>query len=136
MNLSTKARYSVRAMCRLAQTNKNKPIPLSEIAQKEKISLDYLEQLFNKLKKARLVRSMRGAAGGYILSKKPEEISMGEIVSAVGERVQINNCAIKKCSRIDTCPSSLLWQEMDKKVKETLNKITLADLVKNKIIKT
>jgi Rrf2 family iron-sulfur cluster assembly transcriptional regulator len=133
MKLSTKGRYSVRAMCLLAQSKNS--VSLSEISKKEKISLDYLEQLFNKLKKQKLVKSTRGPKGGYVLAKSPEKISMGDIISAVGEEVQINNCQAKKCSRIGTCPSSVLWQEMDKKINQTLNTVTLADLVKNKVLK-
>ena len=135
MQLSTKGRYSVRSMCRLAQNYKKSSLSLSEISKKEKISLDYLEQLFSKLRKNKLVKSIRGAKGGYILAKPPGRISMGNIVFAVDEKVQINNCQAKKCGRIGKCPSSLLWKEMDKKISDTLNKISLADLIKNKVVK-
>lgn len=135
MQLSTKGRYSVRAMCRLAQNYKKNSLSLSEISKKEKISLDYLEQLFNKLRKNNLVKSIRGPKGGYTLAKAPAKISMDSIIYAVDEKVQINNCLAKKCNKITTCPSSILWQEMDKKIINTLKKITLADLIKNKVIK-
>jgi Rrf2 family iron-sulfur cluster assembly transcriptional regulator len=135
MQLSTKGRYSIRAMCRLANSYKKKSISLSEISKKEGISLDYLEQLFNKLKKEKLVQSIRGSRGGYILAREPKKISMGEIIKAVGEKVQIENCAAKSCEKINDCPSRTLWQEMDQKISQTLNTITLADLIKNKVIK-
>jgi Rrf2 family iron-sulfur cluster assembly transcriptional regulator len=134
MQLSTKGRYSVRAMCRVADSYNKKSVSLSEISKKEKISLDYLEQLFNKLKKKKLVKSIRGAKGGYVLAKSPGKISMGDIVSAVGEKVKIENCQAKGCGKISTCPSRNLWREMDQKISQTLKTISLADLLKNKVV--
>ena len=134
MKLSTKGRYSVRAMCNLAQAYDKKSVSLSEISKKEGISLNYLEQLFNKLKKSKLVKSIRGPHGGYVLAKAPGKISMGDIIKAVGEHVKIENCQTKKCAKLNTCPSRTLWQEMDQKINQTLSAISLADLVKNKVI--
>ena len=135
MKLSTKGRYSVRAMCFLALSYKKNPVSLSKISKKEGISLDYLEQLFNKLKKQKLVKSIRGAQGGYILAKKPKKITMSNILKASGEKVEINHCIDKKCVRFNTCVSKTLWQEMAEKVNQTLNKLTLEDLIHNKVIK-
>lgn len=132
MRLSTKGRYSVRAMCRLGLSYKKVPVSLSEISKKEGISLDYLEQLFNKLKKEGLVKSIRGPRGGYLLAKDPKKISMGDIIAAVDEKIEIENCLAKRCRKLNNCPTRTLWRQIDKKINETLNKVTLEDLIRNK----
>ena len=92
MKLTTKGRYAVMAMADLAANQKLKPVSLNEISLRQNISLSYLEQLFSKLKNEKLVKSIRGPAGGYILERNPKEISISNIIFAVDEQVKTLNC--------------------------------------------
>ncbi len=96
MKLSTRGRYALRAMIDLAQIqcNNSKPISLRDISVRQEISLQYLEQLFNKLKKANLVKSTRGAGGGYLLAREAEKINAGEIISAVEGPIVLVDCIL------------------------------------------
>ncbi|MBU4362714.1 Rrf2 family transcriptional regulator, partial [bacterium] len=115
MKLSTRGRYALRAMIDLAQNQYNnlKPISLRDISLRQEISLQYLEQLFNKLKKADLVKSTRGAGGGYLLAKEAEKINAGDIIRAVEGPIVLVDCILagkkidknspKKCKKIEDC---------------------------------
>src|SRR5512135_994092 len=92
MQLSTKGRYAVRAMFDLSFYSKGEPIPLSRISEREEISLHYLEQLFNKLRKGGVVESVRGPSGGFRLAKKPAEITVEEIIRTVEGQIQLVSC--------------------------------------------
>jgi Rrf2 family iron-sulfur cluster assembly transcriptional regulator len=92
MKLSTKGRYAVMAMADIALNAAGKPVPLADVANRQAISQEYLEQLFAKLRRARLVESARGPGGGYRLSREPDEIRIAEIVQAVDEPLQVTRC--------------------------------------------
>ena len=91
MKLSTKGRYGLKAMFELSLTQKNGPVPLRQIAQKQNISEQYLEQIFSALKKAGLIKSVRGAQGGYLLVKEPKDITVGDILIVLEGRVSISD---------------------------------------------
>lgn len=130
MRLSTKGQYAVRAMVDLAYYSNNKPVTLQEIAGREDISINYLEQLFAKLRKNNIVSSVRGPGGGYVLAKKAGEIRIGEIVEAVEESLSPVACVDgdKGCQRIDKCVTFRLWKGLGDRIKEFLNSITVQDL--------
>ena len=132
MRLSTKGQYGVRAMFHLAFHFQGRPVPLKRISEREEISINYLEQLLLKLKKAGLVKSVRGPGGGYLLRKKPEEIRISDIARAVEESLVPISCIEPKknpkCHRIDICIPRLLWKRLGEKIIQFLDSTTLADL--------
>jgi len=142
MKLSTRGRYALRAMIDLAQIQCNnlKPISLRDISIRQDISLQYLEQLFNKLKKANLVKSTRGAGGGYLLAKEAEKINAGDIIKAVEGPIVLVDCLLtggkidqdvaKKCKKIEDCVIKILLQKVTQQINQTLNATTLRDLCK------
>lgn len=134
MQLSTKGRYAVRAMFDLAFYSKGEPVPLSRISEREEISLHYLEQLFNKLRKGGVVSSVRGPSGGFKLAKLPAEITVEEIIRIVeGPIVPVNCTEHKKknssCHRADRCVTHLLWKRLGRNINEFLKSVTMQDLV-------
>ena len=140
MKLSTRGRYSLRAMIDLTQNQSSsiKPICLKDISLRQRISLQYLEQLFNKLKKAGLVKSTRGACGGYYLSRKAENISTGEIIRAVEGPIVLVNCIDdvlqnnksigNKCDLIEDCVIKIFLEDISKKINKHFDDISLKDL--------
>ena len=136
MRLSTKGQYGVRAMFDLASHFKNSPVPLRQISEREGISLNYLEQLFLKLRRAGLVESVRGPGGGYLLKKEPKEIRISDIARAVEESLAPISCIEShknpKCHRISTCIPRLLWKELGEKILGFLDSMTLADLLQTR----
>ena len=136
MKLTTKGRYAVMAMADLASYTNIKARSLSEISAGQNISLAYLEQIFIKLRNKKLVRSMRGASGGYILVRPASEIRLSHIISAVDEEVKMLNCkknSKKGCNNKSTkCITHNLWDELDKHIHGFFEKVKLQDLVKEK----
>ena len=134
MKLSTKSRYAVQAMVDLAINSNNKPCNLSEISNRQNISLSYLEQLFVKLKVSNLVKSVRGANGGYILVKPASEIKLSNIIYAVDETVKTLNCkkeSKKGCNHKSMkCITHNLWDDLDQHINNFFEKVKLQDLVK------
>ncbi|MEA1939082.1 MAG: RrF2 family transcriptional regulator [Candidatus Caldatribacteriota bacterium] len=140
MKLSTRGRYALRAMIDLAQIQCNnlKPISLRDISLRQEISLQYLEQLFNKLKKANLVKSIRGASGGYLLIKETERINAGDIIRAVEGPIALVDCiladqkikksSLKKCKKKENCAIKILLEEVTDKINQTLDSTSLKDL--------
>ena len=120
MKLTSKGRYAVMAMADLALFKDNGPISLTEIALRQNISVAYLEQIFIKLKNNNLVKSVRGAKGGYILEIPPENIKISNIISAVDEKVKTLNCkkeSKKGCtSRSTKCITHNLWDQLDRHI--------------------
>ncbi len=100
MKLNSKARYAVMALADLAKNNTKEPTSLTEISLRQGISIDYLEQLFLKLRKNNLVQSARGPSGGYVLSKPPGEIKLLSIISAVDEKIKTVKCRKEKKKRM------------------------------------
>ena len=134
MKLTTKGRYAVMAMADLALNTNTGPISLAEISFRQNISLAYLEQIFLKLKSKKLVKSTRGAKGGYVLDKTPSEIKLSNIIYAVDEEVRMLNCkknSKKGCNNKSTkCITHYLWDDLDKHINNFFEKINLEDLVK------
>ena len=134
MKLTTKGRYAVMAMADLALFKDKGPISLTEISLRQNISLAYLEQIFLKLKNKKLVKSVRGAKGGYVLERSPEEIKISNIISAVDEEVKMLNCkkdSKKGCNnKSSKCITHNLWDQLDQHINNFFEKVKLQDLVK------
>ena len=131
MKLSTRIRYGVRLMVDMARQYNEGPIQLGDIAKRQDISLKYLEQIIIPLKKARYIESVRGPKGGHILTKPPEEITVGEIVALLEDGISLVECikAPANCDRTGICPTRLLWKEVSEAIFDKLQAVTLADLV-------
>ena len=133
MKLGSKGRYAVMAMADLAKTNVNKPTSLNEIALRQGIPMSFLEQIFLELKRYNLVKSSRGPAGGYFLSKSPEEIKLLSIIRAVNENVQTVGCKkeLKKgCTgKSIKCITHDLWDELENYINNFFEKNTLKDII-------
>lgn len=135
MKLSTKSRYGVRAMLDLAFHYKYGPVSVGDIAKREDISVHYLEQILNRLKKEGLVKSMRGPKGGYVLSRPPARIKISQIVEVLEGGIAPVNCVSgrkrkRNCERIGKCIAKTLWDRLGEKIKNYLDSVTLADLLK------
>jgi Rrf2 family iron-sulfur cluster assembly transcriptional regulator len=133
MKLTTKGRYAVMAMADLASYTNDRPISLTEISLRQKISLSYLEQLFLKLKKKELVKSVRGSNGGYTLVKPASEIKLSNIIFAVDENVKTLNCkkeSKKGCNHKSMkCITHNLWDDLEQHINSFFENIKLEDLV-------
>ena len=134
MKLTTKGKYAVMAMADLALFKDNGPISLKDISLRQNISLPFLEQIFIKLKDNNLVKSTRGAKGGYILEKPANEIKISNIIFAVDEKVKTLNCkkeSKKGCNNKSTkCITHNLWDQLDQHINNFFEKVKLQDLVK------
>ena len=138
MKLTTKGRYAVMAMADLASYQNGKPVSLIDISLRQNISLSYLEQLFSKLKNEKLVKSVRGASGGYVLEKNPKDIKISNIIFAVDEQVKTLNCkreSKKGCNGRNTkCITHNLWDELEQHINKFFDNVSLNDLLKQKHI--
>ena len=135
MRLNTKSRYAVMALADMARFENDKPISLRDISLRQSISLQYLEQIFLKLKKHNLVKSIRGTNGGYILSKNANSIKLSEIFSALNEKVKTIGCekhSKKGCNgRSSKCITHDLWDELDLHINAFFENKKLEDLIRN-----
>jgi len=130
MRLTTKGRYAVTAMLDLALHYDKGPITLSDISQRQEISLSYLEQLFSKLRKRELVLSARGPGGGYRLSRPADELAVAEIIAAVDEKVDATRCKRKgNCQHEERCLTHDLWCNLSDQIYDFLANISLGSLV-------
>ncbi len=131
MKLSTRSRYGTRLMLDMAQHYNQGPIQLGDIAKRQDVSVKYLEQIIIPLKKAHYIESVRGPKGGHILTRPPEEITLGEIVALLEEGTSLVECSDQAgvCQRADSCPTRLIWKEASEAMFARLHAITLADLV-------
>ncbi|AVI61305.1 Fe-S cluster assembly transcriptional regulator IscR [Halomonas sp. M1] len=130
MRLTTKGRYAVTAMLDLALNVQHGPTSLSDISQRQEISLSYLEQLFARLRRAGLVTSVRGPGGGYLLAMPAEEISVSQVIDAVNETVDATRCqGLSDCQQGDTCLTHFLWCELSGQIRSFFDDITLAQLM-------
>jgi len=132
MKLSTRSRYGARMMTDLADHYGGNPVFLKDIAKREDISEKYLSLIVMPLRSAGLIQSIRGAHGGYRLTRKPEEITVRDIWQALEGEICLVDCVqdTKRCSRISTCPTRDIWGILGEKISETLRSVTLADLVR------
>ena len=133
MKLTTRSRYGTRMLLDLAQNGGDGPVRVSEIAGRQGISVKYLEKLSRILKRAGLIRSMRGSKGGHLLAKPPAEITMGQIVRALEGDLNLVTCWTERtsCPRLKNCVTSRLWQEVSRALLERLDAMTLEELLKS-----
>ncbi len=133
MRLNTKSRYAVMALADMARFRGNKPISLRDISLRQSISLQYLEQIFLKLKKNNVVKSIRGINGGYVLNKNPNEIKILEIIEAVDEKIKTLGCkkeSKKGCNgKSSKCITHNLWDELEIHINTFFENKKLSDLV-------
>ena len=133
MRLTTKGRYAVTAMLDLAMHHGEGPITLADIAQRQGISLSYLEQLFSRLRKQQLVASVRGPGGGYTLGRDADSIFVAEVISAVDESLDTTRCAgAHNCHNNHQCLTHDLWQDLSARIYDYLNQISLDDLMQRR----
>lgn len=133
MRLGTRARYAVTAIVDLASTCGGAPVTLADIAARQAISLSYLEQLFARLRRCGLVRSVRGPGGGYLLARPAEETSIAEIIAAVDEPIHSSGCggadAPAGCRGGEgRCLTHDLWDGLDRRIRRYLHTVTVADV--------
>jgi Rrf2 family iron-sulfur cluster assembly transcriptional regulator len=135
MKLTSKGRYAVMALADLARFDSANPVSLRDISLRQSISLDYLEQIFFKLKKNQIVKSIRGTHGGYVLTKKPNEIKLTNIFHAVDEKVKTVQCkkdSKKGCNgKATKCITHYLWDELEVHINSFFEEKSLEDLLKN-----
>ena len=140
MRLSTKGRYAVMAMVDLAQHSAGEPISLAEIAERQEISLSYLEQLFAMLRKGGLVRSVRGPGGGYLLAHQRSETRIADIILAVDEPIRATRCTpgapIGCRGNRSRCATHDLWEELGNQIHLYLSSVTLGDVCERRVLGT
>ena len=140
MKLSTKGRYAVMAMADLATNSTGKPISLAVIAERQEISLSYLEQLFGKLRRGEVVKSVRGPGGGYLLSRAAADIRIADIILAVDEPIKATRCQPGSpfgCrSNKSRCLTHDLWRELGNQIYLYLSSISLADVCNRQVMGT
>lgn len=131
MKISTKGRYALRLMLDIALNDAKTPVRIKDIAERQQISDKYLEQIVSSLNKAGFVKSLRGPQGGYRLTKKPEEYTVGMILRLIEGSLAPVACLdddINNCIRADRCPTLILWEKLYDAISEVVDNITLADL--------
>jgi Rrf2 family iron-sulfur cluster assembly transcriptional regulator len=140
MRLSTKGRYAVMAMVDLAKHGAGRPVSLADIAERQEISLSYLEQLFAKLRKGNLVNSVRGPGGGYLLAYAAAETRISDIILAVDEPIRATRCAPGSPSGCrgnnSRCLTHDLWEELGNQIHLYLSSVSLADVVEQRVLAT
>lgn len=138
MKLSTKGRYAVMALVDLASQSDGRPVALADIAERQEISLSYLEQLFAKLRRGGLVRSVRGPGGGYLLARSAEETRISDAILAVDEPIRATRCksgsAIGCRSNKSRCLTHDLWEELGNQIHIFLSSVSLADVCSRRVL--
>jgi Rrf2 family protein len=132
VKLSTATRYGLRALfdlCSQGRKDERKPVAVGDIARRQEIPLSYLEQLFVRLRRGNLVKSVRGAQGGYVLARPAEKITVAEVVRALGEPIAFGNCQTDAgCRNAPRCPTYGLWRRLKHSIDDILENTTLEDL--------
>ena len=133
MQISTKGKYAVRAMVDIAQNSNGGPVALAAISKREGISLLFLEQIFQPLRKGNIVNSIRGPHGGYVLAREATDITIGEIVRLIEPPLYTSSCfsndgSVDNCRISDSCIGGAVWKQLAEHVDNFLDSITLADL--------
>ncbi len=140
MKLSTKGRYAVMAMVDLSSHSNGAPVALADIAERQEISLSYLEQLFGKLRKGGLVKSVRGPGGGYLLARPANQMRISDIILAVDEPIQTTRCAPGTPAGCHNnkgrCLTHDLWEELGNQIYLYLSSVSLADVCERRILGT
>lgn len=136
LRLSTRGQYGVRAMFEIAKGYPSTPTTIKEVAERQEVSVAYLEQILNTLRRAGLILSVRGPGGGYLLSRAPAHVSIGAILKELEGPVAITSCLdpLEGCSRVDSCVTHLLWRSLGEKIEAFLNTITLEDLLNEEML--
>lgn len=132
MKISTKGRYALRMLLDIASQSGDKPVRIKEIAARQEISEKYLEQIISTLNSAGYVRSIRGAQGGYLLKKRPDEYTVGMILRLMEGTLAPVACVEEEappCERMANCPTVIVWQKINKAVSDVVDNITLQDLL-------
>lgn len=136
MRLTTKGRFAVTAMMDLAMRGEDGPVALASISDRQKISLSYLEQLFGKLRRHKLVDSVRGPGGGYCIARPFDQVAVADIIRAVDEQLDATQCGGREnCHDEHRCMTHDLWSTLNTKMFDYLASVTLADLVASENIK-
>lgn len=139
MKLSTKGRYGVRAMFDLALRYGSGPVSLRSIAERQGLSDHYLEQLIAALRKAGLVKSVRGAHGGYLLTREPKYITIGDVIRTLEGSIAPTECVSEnvryRCENTEDCVTRVIWERLKEKIDEVLDDITLEDLCQRSLKK-
>ena len=139
MKLNTRGRYAVMALADIATFDKQNPVSLRDISLRQNISLVYLEQIFSKLKKNNIVKSIRGTKGGYILTRDPGQIKLSNVFSAVDEKVKTLQCkreSKRGCNgRSTKCITHYLWDDLEMHINNFFDKKNIGDLLKNNLEK-
>ena len=132
MKISTKGRYALRLMLDVALHSHGAAVPLRDVAQRQEISDKYLEQIVTQLSRAGLVRSVRGAGGGYLLTREPEEYTVGEILRVLEGNLAPVSCVDGSdcCDRVDHCVTVDVWRQIQEAVSSVVDRLTLAALVR------
>ena len=138
MKLSTKGRYAVMAMADLGTNSNGRPISLADIAERQEISLSYLEQLFAKLRRGGLVKSVRGPGGGYLLARDADETRIADIILAVDEPIRATRCTPGQpfgCrGNRSRCQTHDLWEELGNQIYLYLNSVSIGDVIAQRIL--
>ena len=136
MKLTTKGRYAVTAMLDLALHGDQGPVSLADISARQEISLSYLEQLFSRLRRQKLVVSIRGPGGGYRLSRPAADLYIAEVVDAVSESLDTTRCGNKgDCQNGEKCLTHHLWSDLSDRIHNFLSEISLGDLMRKREIR-
>jgi Rrf2 family transcriptional regulator, iron-sulfur cluster assembly transcription factor len=134
MRITTKGRYALRAVLALAQTSaEGKPVSIKSISEQEDISAEFLEQIFFKLRKAEVIRSVRGPGGGFFFARPLDKITLLDIIEASGEGIGISPCSCGKkevCERRSDCAAFDIWREMDGHMRDFAGARTIADMMR------
>lgn len=138
LKLSTKGRYGLKAIHQLAMlSDKNTPMPVKVVAEKIGVSELYLEQIFSVLKKCALIKSVRGAQGGYFLAKDSSEITVGDVLRCLEGSFAPSNCVLEdsdsSCSNSEDCVTKAVWEKMKTSIDECVDAITLQDMIDKNI---
>jgi Rrf2 family protein len=134
MKLSTKGKYGVRALFEVARNFGKGPLAIKEIAERQKISLSYLEQILHKLGKAGIIASVRGPHGGYELARRPADLTIGDVVRALEGPIALSHCLepgeSDTCYQAEDCVARMVWSKVGEKIEEALDSITFEQLLR------
>lgn len=137
MRLSTKSRYAVTSLLDLVMHSEHGPVSLGDISQRQGISLSYLEQLFAKMRRNKLVTSTRGPGGGYNLGDVPENVCIADIIAAVDEEMRVTNKdVLEGATNFEPCLTEQLWEELSEQIQDYLTTISLADMMENEEVQS
>ena len=132
MRLSTKSRYAVTSLLDLVMHSDHGPVSLADISVRQGISLSYLEQLFAKMRRNKLVESTRGPGGGYSLGGSPDQVCIADVINAVDEEMQVaDKDVVNGSASYEPCLTEQLWQELSTEIENYLTTISLADMMQN-----